>query len=74
MEQRLCQVQEFQQTEVNHQEYMLTLKKFSTSEMHFKMTIVIPFALLAIGIIIFNNIFDDTGVRTLREKNPIEHH
>ena len=69
MERRLCQVQQFQPAPLNHQEYMLMWKKFSTSEMHFKMTIVFPLFLLAIGIIILNNIFrENNAVRTKRTK------
>ena len=74
MERRLCQVQQFQPAPLNHQEYMLMWKKFSTSEMHFKMTIVFPLFLLAIGIIILNNIFrENNAVRTLKPKLPTRH-
>ena len=57
MERMLCQVQQFQPAPINHQEYMITMSKFSTSEMHFKMTIYLPMGLLGIGIIVFNSIF-----------------
>ena len=74
MERMLCQVQQVQPAPLNHQEYMLTLKKFSTSEMHFKMTIALPLFLLAIGIIILNNIFrENEAVRTLTPKLPTKH-
>ena len=74
MERMLCQVQQVQPAPLNHQEYMLMLKKFTTSEMHFKMTIAIPLFLLAIGIIISNNIFrENKAVRTLKPKLPTKH-
>ena len=54
MERMFCQIQP---APVNHQEYMLTMKTFSTSDIHFKMTIYIPLALLGTGLILFKNIY-----------------
>ena len=57
MERMVCQAGQIQPGPVNHQEYMLTMKKFSTSDIHFKMTIFIPLTLLGLGLLLFKNIY-----------------
>ena len=57
MERMVCQTGQIQPGPVNHQEYMLTMKKFSTSDIHFKMTIYIPLTLLGLGLLLFKNIY-----------------
>ena len=57
MERMVCQAGQIQPGPVNHQEYMLTMKKFSTSDIHFKMTIYIPLTLLGLGLLLFKNIY-----------------
>ena len=57
MERRLCLSQQFQPAPVNHVEYLVTVKRFTTSDMHFKMTIYLPVVLIAIGVLGFNGIY-----------------
>ena len=58
MERRIvCQARQFQPPPVNHQEHMLWMKKFSTSDMHFKITSYITLGVLGLGFLLFKDLY-----------------
>ena len=59
MERRIvCQAEQLQPPPVNHQEHMLRMKKFSTSEMHFKITSYITLGVLGLGFLLFKDLYN----------------
>ena len=59
MERRIvCQARQFQPPQVNHQEHMLWMNKFSTSDMHFKMSTYLITGILALGFLLFKYLYN----------------
>ena len=59
MERRMvCQAGQFQPPPVNHQEHMLWMKKFSTSDMHFKMSTYMITGILGLGFLLFKDLYN----------------